>query len=210
MKRKLQNTFQYIVLKTSFPPFTWIYRFVYFLSVQLAVLCLKRTQGLVSIYLRRGSAGKEIVYGLSDIDLLVLLDDKHIQEQEKVGIIYDRLSSIIPLFGTREKELGIHSISGFLALYRDHDSYRYRFDEGKHQWKLLYGKDFVQTLNSLKNTELDILAAEELKVWWAFLTDEIDLDPSIPRFRRKYQWYKAIAETAKIYIFLCFKRRVFR
>jgi len=165
---------------------------------------------MVSIYLRRGLASGEIVYGLSDIDFLVLLDDEHVQNKEKVGRIYDRLSGFIPLFSDKENELGVHSISEFLNLYRDHNSYRFRFDEGKHQWRLLSGKDFVKTLNPLEETELDFLATEELKVWWAFLTAEINPDPSVPRFKRKYLWYKAIAEAAKIYISVCHRRKVYR
>jgi predicted nucleotidyltransferase len=175
----------------------------------LAVYKLRNVPGVTSIYLRRGLASGEIIYGLSDIDLLVLLDDNHILNKEKVNKAYDRLSSWNPLFGEKEKEFGINTISEFRQLYDEHPSYRYRFDEGKHQWKLLFGINYVDTLETPTDEEINLLAIEELKVWWSFLIEQIKPENPMPLFKRKYLWYKTIAEAAKIYLMVAHRNRTF-
>jgi predicted nucleotidyltransferase len=208
MKRHLQNFIQQLVLNTRFPPFTLLYRLAYSLSCKLAVASLKDIPGVVSIYLRRGLASGEIIYSLSDIDLMVLLDDKFACHRDRVFKTYDRLSGLIPLFGEKEKELGVHSISEFRHLYEEHSSYRYRFDEGKSQWILLFGENIVGTLAPLKNKEINFLAVEEFKVWWAFLLADFDTGTIMPLFKRKYLWYKAIAEAAKIYLLVIHRNKI--
>lgn len=197
MKTQILNYLQYFIIRTSIPPLSCLYSLTYSFFIRLATLALKRIPGIASIYLRRGLASGEAVWGLSDIDLLVLVNDGCALNQEKVINTYNRLSRLIPLFGNRAAELGLYQISEFLNLYANHRSYRYRFNEGKHGWKLLYGQDLVNTLQPIENTELCFLSAEELKVWWAYLAAEFQTDMDQPTFKRKYVWYKAIAEASK-------------
>jgi predicted nucleotidyltransferase len=194
---------QYLVVASSFPPFSFLYRKIYDFSVAIATALLRRIDGVLTIYLRRGVAEGEITYGLSDIDLLVLIrDEEGYLTKAKIRSTYHRLSLFIPLFGSVDTELGIYSLSEFINLYRDYNLYMYRFNEGKHTWRLLFGEDILKTLPDLADTELYLPATEELKVWWGLLGVELNPDVNYPRFHRKYLWYKAISEEAKVYLFI--------
>ena len=206
MKSSIQNLIQRIVITTNFPPISYIYREIYELSVACATFWLRRVDGVLAIYLRRGLAKGEIVHGLSDIDLAVIVENDGVKGQaaeKRVRAIYNRLSRLIPLFGSGDKELGVYSHSAVLNLFNDYGFYRYRFNEGKQTWKLLYGEDLLKALPELEDTALYLPATEELKTWWALLNVELALASSLPLFRRKYLWYKAIAEASKIYLFVC-------
>ena len=100
MKSNFQDLIQYIVVNTSFPPLTYLYKMFYNLSIAVAVLFLRQVDGVVAIYLRRGAAKGEIIYGLSDIDLLVIVKDEEDDQKgqltkERVRATYDRLSRFI-------------------------------------------------------------------------------------------------------------------
>lgn len=206
MKSSFQDLIQYIIIKTSFFPFTFFYRKLYELSVTVASLSLRRVDGVLAIYLRRGMAKGEVVYGLSDIDLTVIVRDVDAEREsakEKVKATYNLLSRFIPLFGSGAKELGVYTASEFLNLYNDYGFYKYRFNEGKHTWRLLFGKDTVKTLSQLEDSQLYLPATEELKTWWLLLNAELTRDSVHPGFKSKYLWYKAISEASKVYLFVC-------
>ena len=207
-KKDIRFFIQKSILILSFPPFTYLFRKVYDLSIAIAVLLLKRVEGVLAIYLRRGAAKNEITYGISDIDLLVIIDESEEKQpvrftKERVASIYNRLSRFIPLFGEVEKELGMYSASEFFELYQDYDSYKYRFNEGKYTWRLLFGKDLVKDLPELQDKELYLPATEELKVWWPLINIELAPDSAYPQFKRKDLWYKAISEVSKFCLFIC-------
>jgi predicted nucleotidyltransferase len=212
MKPKIQGLVQNLVINTSFPPLTYLYRKIYDLSVAVVTLLLRRVDGVLAIYLRRGVAKGEVVYGLSDIDLSIIVKDEDSEGQvakERVRETYGKLSRVIPLFGQADRELGVYSTSEFSKLYAESDSFKYRFDEGKHTWRLLFGKDVLQYLPQLQDKELYLPATEELKVWWPLLSAEIASSECVrPMFHRKYLWYKAISETSKVYLFICHGERV--
>ena len=208
MKSNAKDLVQSMVVNTSFFPLTYFYRKVYDLSIAIAVRLLRQIDGVVAIYLRRGAARGEIIYGLSDIDLLLLVQDQDEDKKgesvkEKVRATYDRLSRFLLLFGSGDKELGVYSLSEFRGLYQDYDFYRYRFNDGKYNWKLLYGQDIVKALPQVEKTQLYLPATEELKTWWDFLKVEFTPDFDRSRVKRKYLWYKAIAEAARIYLLVC-------
>ncbi len=211
MKSSVQDLIQRVVIKTSFFPFSYFYRKIYGLSIAIATLWLRRVEGVLTIYLDRGVAKGEIVYGLSDIDLSVIVDDK-IEEgklaKEGVRATYDKVLRHIPLFVSRDKEQAVYSTSEFLNLYNDYDLYKYRFNNGKYTWKLLFGRDIVKALPQLEDSELYLSATEEYKIWWAFLNAEFTLDSISSLFNRKYLWYKAIAEASRIYLFVCHGEKV--
>jgi len=154
-------------------------------------------------------AKNEIVYGLSDIDLSIIVDDRNKDEQaielakERVTSIYNKLSGFIPLFSRAKDELGVYSTSEFFRLYTDNDAFKYRFNEGKYTWKLLFGKDLVRDLPELQDKELYIPATEELKVWWPLVNIELAPDFARPQFKRKNLWYKAISEVSRVYLLIC-------
>ena len=70
-----QRLLQRVALATQFPPFSWFYRWVYALAVLDCRRRLSRLHGVRAVYLRRGLAAGDPVFGLSDIDLLVMVDN---------------------------------------------------------------------------------------------------------------------------------------
>lgn len=183
------------------------------MSVTVAALFLRQVDGVVAIYLRRGAAKGEIIYGLSDIDLVVLVKDedndpKSQLTKQKVRTTYGRLSRFIPLLGSEERELGVYSFAELMRLYNDYDFYRHWFNEGKYTWKLLFGKDVVESLPQLEDSELYLPVTEELKVWWLHLNKEFTPGFREPLFKRKYLWYKAISEASKVYLFVCCRKNI--
>ncbi len=210
MKAKVQGLIQHLIISTSFFPLSYFYRKIYHLSIVIATLLFERVKGVSSIYLRRGVATGEIVCGLSDIDLMVIIndEDKGNIVKEKVRATYSELSHFIPLFGSGDRELEVYTAAEFFNIFNDYDFYRYRFNEGKHTWKLLFGKDVVKALPKLKDAELCLPATEELKTWWTLLNIEFIPDSTYPRFKRKYLWYKAISEAAKVYLFVSHGEKV--
>ena len=116
MKSNVQDLIQRIVVNTNFFPFSYTYGKIYDLSTAIATIWLRRVDGVLAIYLRRGLARGKIVYGLSDIDLAVIVKDDGVEGQstkKKVRAIYNNLSRLIPLFGSGDKELAVYSYSEF-------------------------------------------------------------------------------------------------
>lgn len=113
MKSNVQDLIQRIVINTNFFPFSYIYRKIYDLSIAFATFLLRHVNGVLAIYLRRGLAKGEVVHGLSDIDLAVLVKDDGVKGQstkKRVREVYNRLSRLIPLFGSADKELDRKSV----------------------------------------------------------------------------------------------------
>ncbi len=206
MKSSLRAPVQYLVIRTSFFPLIHLYGAAYALSVKVAALLLRRVDGVAAVYLRRGLAKGEAVYGLSDIDLSVIVEDgegERCGAKEKVRAVYDRLARFIPMFGDGDMELGVYSIAEFSRLYEDYGFNMYRFNEGRHTWRLLFGRDVVGSLPLPGESDLRRAAGEELKKWWGLVG--LDLFGGVERrpFESRYLWYKAIAEASKVYLHVC-------
>ena len=89
---------QRLAVRTQFWPFTSLYRWLYDLAISLCVRRLQRIRGVCAIYLRRGLAGGQPFYGLSDLDLLVLVDnEQHQLVAERVRYQYELLRLVIPM-----------------------------------------------------------------------------------------------------------------
>jgi predicted nucleotidyltransferase len=200
MKNKIQNGIQNLVVATSFFPFNVMYKLYYTLALQIAARVLAGIPGVETIYLRRGLAGGEIVYGLSDIDLLIITSDSTDEIGEHVYSAYDKLSRVFPVFGNKERELMVLTFTEFTRLFRTHNSYTWRFEEGRNSWIVLAGEDQVKRIPAANLTCLLLPAMEELKVWWSFILADIEPDNKTPLYKRKYTWYKIIAEAAKVFL----------
>ena len=142
VKRLLQR----VAVRTQFPPFVWLYRAIYALALRLCVRRLGRIRGVRSIYLRRGLASGRAVYGLSDIDLLVMVDkDADGGAAGRVRHQYGLLRSLIPML-PEEHELALYDPAQFRMLYERNSFYRYRFDKGRRDWRRLRGEDIFAIL----------------------------------------------------------------
>ena len=121
---------------------------------------LRAIQGVRAVYLRRGLAGRSPFYGLSDIDLLVMIDNRSDERRAtRVRYEYELLRRRIPMLV--EDELALYRPSEFQALYENSTFYRNRFEDGRREWRRLYGEDIFRYL---PNGEVDqsSLALQEL------------------------------------------------
>lgn len=224
-KKTFREITQIIIISTSFPPLIYLYRKIYDLSIALAVIMLRRVKGISAIYLRRGLAKGEAIFGLSDVDLSIIMEDNEKQAvkltKERIISIYNNLAFFIPFLGKADEELELYTISDFSRLYKSSNFLKYkisdekyswklkhRFQESKQSWVLLHGRDIVRDFPRLEKEELYIPAAQELKVWWGFLAAELNPYLYLPDFKRKYIFYKAIAEAARTYLFIAHDKEI--
>ena len=193
---RLKRLLQRLAVRTQFWPFTSVYRGLYNLAIDLCVRRLQRIRGVRAIYLRRGLAGGQPFYGLSDLDLMVLVDDEqHHLVAERVRYQYELLRRVIPILPPGE--LWLYHPRQFRELYEHSLFYRNRFLQGRLEWRRLYGEDLFKDLPSPVPGEERELALEELHPAWFYLAQELNPDTLHPPYLRRYVSYKAVADAAR-------------
>jgi predicted nucleotidyltransferase len=196
-KSRLQPFLQSLAVVTQFPHFTWLYRQIYALAVRLCVRRLQRIRGVGAIYLRRGLASGRPLYGLSDIDLLVMVDGKpHHRVRAQVLYQYELLRRLIPMLP--EGELALYDPEEFRTLHEQSAFYRHRFEQGRRHWQRLFGEDIFRNLPPPPSPEEErSLALQELSPAWYYLSQELTEGEVRPPFVRRYVAYKSLAESAR-------------
>lgn len=191
----IKHTLQRVAIGTQFPPFIWLYRALYALSIHMCVRRFRGIQGVRSVYLRRGLAAAQALYGLSDIDLLLVVDDENQQQiAARVHYQYELLRRMIPMLA--EDELAVYSMEQLRTLYHYSSFYQHRFNRGRHEWKRLFGEDVFTILQ--EETEHPLFSAtQELGPAWNYLLQEVLQSERRPQYLRKYVSHKWIAETAR-------------
>lgn len=186
---------QRLAVRTQFFPFTWFYGALYGLAVRLCVRRLKRIAGVRAIYLRRGLATGRPFYGLSDIDLLVMVDSEgHELAAARVRYQYELLRRAVPMLP--QGELWLYHPQQFRELYEYVPFYRNRFHQGRQEWRRLFGEDLFADLPPARGEER-WLALEELHPAWYYLAQELLPDDGRPSYVKRYVAYKMIAEAAR-------------
>ena len=196
-KSRLQPFLQGLAVLTQFPPFTWLYRQIYALAVRLCVRRLQRIRGVGAIYLRRGLASGRPLYGLSDIDLLVMVDrGQPNRVRAQVRYQYELLRRLIPMLP--EGELALYDPEEFRTLHEQSPFYRHRFEQGRRHWQRLFGEDIFRHLPPPPPPEEErSLALQELSPAWYYLAQELTQGDARPAFVRRYVAYKSLAESAR-------------
>lgn len=193
---RLKRLLQRLAVRTQFWPFTSVYRGLYNLAIDLCVRRLQRIRGVRAIYLRRGLAGGQPFYGLSDLDLMVLVDDEQYHlVAERVRYQYELLRRVIPILPPGE--LWLYHPRQFRELYEHSLFYRNRFLQGRLEWRRLYGEDLFKDLPPPVPGEERELALEELHPAWFYLAQELNPDALHPPYLRRYVSYKAVADAAR-------------
>jgi len=190
-----QRVLQRFALATQFPPFSWSYRWLYGLAVSYCRRRLSRIRGVRAVYLRRGLAAGDPVYGLSDIDLLVMVDgDGEGRIAAQVRHEYRRLRRLIPMLG--EGELALYRPDQFRRLFEHSPFYRNRFQTGRREWKRLWGEDVFRYLPA----DHDATPAPEtweLLPAWRYLSQELLPEDPRPAYLRRYIAFKTLADAAR-------------
>ena len=192
---RLKRFLQRLAVRTQFWPFTSVYGGLYDLAINLCVRRLQRIRGVCAIYLRRGLAGEQPLYGLSDIDLLVMVDSEgHELAAARVRYQYELLRRAVPMLP--QGELWLYHPQQFRELYEYLPFYRNRFNQGRQEWCRLFGDDLFADLPPARKEER-WLALEELHPAWYYLAQELLPDDGRPSYVKRYVAYKMIAEAAR-------------
>ncbi len=192
MKRALQR----LAIRTQFPPFIWLYQAFYRLAIRLCLRRFTAMSGVRAVYLRRGLVSGEPFYGLSDIDLLVLIDAEHARRlTSRLQYQYNLIGRLFPMLA--EGELAIYTLRRLQLLYKYSAFYRQRFDRGRREWQRLYGEDiFLHLPPAAEGTAVPTV--DELGPAWHYLSQELSPQDERPLYLRKYVAFKWLADTARI------------
>jgi hypothetical protein len=153
-----------VVESAAFPPLDAVYKAIYRMHVSYALRCLKTLPHTRSIYVARGVATGEIVSGVSDVDLVVLGEWSD-PEQANVMAGLRRLSALSPLYDASLWQHA-HTIAGLHSLYATDLYYQCRFDQGRTQWKLLFGEDVIARLAPPPTERLAGGYYMDIRNWW--------------------------------------------
>lgn len=95
-----------------------------------------------------------------------------------------------------EGELALYKPSEFRALYENSAFYRNRFEDGRREWRRLYGEDVFRHLPNAVVDRRDWASQEPLSSW-NNLARELLWHDRRPLYARRYVAYKAISDTAR-------------
>lgn len=159
------------VVATSIPPFKQLYIGVYRALIWLVARRLYRHPDVLAVYITRGCGRGEIVPGISDIDMRVIVRDgsgppeyELFQNRLEIpGGWYERLARATHLF---EEHVSTCSVRGLLVKYRTRYHHQYRFMEGKLTWELLAGQDYVTELPAFHGEAFHGALYTEVQWWW--------------------------------------------
>jgi predicted nucleotidyltransferase len=165
-------------------------------AINIMLFCLTFGNNIKSIYLIRGFAREEEVYGQSDIDLLVITKDEA-SIPKTIGL-YNFLASVFPFF---DEVHGIVSYEKMLSLYNQYDLCKFRYNIDAQHWKLLYGEEIRRKFfDSIKGLERDLCLGAELCKLWTTIIQNV-FTKKFPKFRVSYFLSKFNDEIKKILSF---------
>ncbi len=190
---RLKLLLQTVAVRTQFPPFVWLYRLLYAGAIRLCVSRLRRVRGARSIHLWRGLTGQRPLWGASDIDLLVMVAGvEHVPGAVQA---YDRLRRFVPMLAEGQVTI-VHPLR-LEMMYRYMPWHRSRLGAARQSWVRLWGEDIGQYLPDLSWDVRDYVW-EEFKGIWGFHVREFEPDDPRSLWLRRYDAYKALADSARI------------
>jgi predicted nucleotidyltransferase len=205
MKRILQK----LAVKTSFPPFIWFYRLCYAACLWAAVAILKRQRSLTAAYLISSMATRDVVYGLSDIDLILIVDDD--DHKEEVARVHRKITRWIPLI--KYDEMGLYSTEEIRRrrLQRGEIYLKYKlFTECKKRGRLLFGVDILADLEELQGEGREEYILGQLAFTWSIFLKSFLVGKKPPEgLMSNYLCYKITSDMCKAYISARWKKESF-
>lgn len=184
------------VAATSVPPLLQLYQAIYGLVIRMAVRFFRKYPEIKAIYLRRGCAKGEMLPGVSDIDLEIIVDPMGKEDKNKLRRTYESFARAAILL---DPSLGVYDAQ---MLYKKSQNTRsrYRIMEAKATWKLLYGKDYLADLLELPLAALYGGLYNEIKVWWTIFSWQLLQSRKYhdEPVTRNSLCYKAIGEILKM------------
>lgn len=183
-----------LVVKTSFPSFVCIYKMYYQIALKIIVFVLKRHTNILSIYLVGGLTQKNHIYGLSDIDLIIILKNNSLN-REGIDKSYHRLSILFPILKYAERSIyGIQEIAHIRKGCRFSD---YKFYELVKTGKLLYGRDVVAEIYKTETIESRKHALGLCEGLWHIFVKNFLADKPNDAILKNYLLYKISMNSVK-------------
>jgi hypothetical protein len=200
---------QQFILRTSFPPFVWFYRLVYAAAQYVIVMVLGAQPCITAVYLIASMAGDEVVYGLSDIDFIIIIDEAN--NEDKVFRLCEKINRFIPFL--RYKEIGIFSLPEITHRYKKRDIwYKYKiFTQCKKQGKFLHGADVLKKFDDPKDIEREESIIGHIAfIWKVFLSDFMVNYKDMSPLMSNYSCYKITADLCEVYIRARYQKDIFQ
>jgi hypothetical protein len=191
--RLLRSAVHHAVLRTQFRPFSRLHRGYYALAVRACAWRLRRLRGVRALYLWRGLPKGRSVYGLSDVDLLVLVD-RH-EQVEAVDRELGRLRLLFPVVPDRQAI--ITSVGELARIWEGDPFHAGRLSAGMREARCLFGPPLASLRPPAAPAERDVIC-EELVGPWQFLTWELMPQAGRSRPERRYVIYKCLADAARV------------
>jgi hypothetical protein len=189
---RLKSCIRWFLVWSSGSALGAIYRWGYGRLIGLSTYVLRRSEGCESLYLSRGCSKREIVPGLSDIDLIVVVREgprgEIVRRFRFLQAISGGLIPYDPAFVLTAEEMRYRWDSAPL--------WRYRYQEGKANWQLLWGRDVRAALPEMGERERREGCVAEMNYWWVqFARFILGAGPeSRDTIVRNSICYKAVAE----------------
>ena len=184
---KVKRNIQAFIARTQDKPILGnIYKESYRLFTRIITHHLSREKDIEAIYLHRGLSGDEVVYGLSDIDLIIFVSGNSNEESlKRIRSKYLELARIIPPLRRSLDEVGVYSVDKFRNMVNTIPFYRYRYILERDKWKLLWGKDIREEIE-VDRSQIHLDAYGEIAVWWKAITSTLLDKDNLPGIIQGY------------------------
>lgn len=159
------------VVRSSATPLVRVYRGIYRAVIALAGAIFRRHRSVVAIYVWRGCATDDFTPGVSDIDLLVVLEDGS-DEKAAIQGEFRRMKAFSAGLVDYYPNLVLER-SALFHRFRTAAAWRYRYLDGQRSSRLLHGEDVLRALPELALRERRGASYAEMNRWWLSFADRV-------------------------------------
>ena len=153
-----------LVVLTAVPPVSYLYAAVYRAHIWYAARRLSAIPGTRAIYVTRGAASNEVIYGVSDIDLMAIgewPDGGQARVVKEMG----RLAALSPIYDPTST-LQVHTPQSLRGMFEGDYFFQFRLDQARQCSRLVFGQDLLGALPSVPAMKLRGGYYMETRVWW--------------------------------------------
>jgi len=195
----LRKIIHHPLLRSNFQRFSWFYKIYYSAALKIIVFVLGKQKEVVSVYLTASLARGDCVYGLSDIDPIVIIEGGS-ENKVKIEKIYKGLTRWIPIL--IYEEMGIFTTQEIFTIYKENLFYlQYKlFIECKKTAKLLYGKDILKDVPELDPRHRKEAVLNQMAFIWANLIKNFLINNAGDIVARNYLYYKFSADSCNAFM----------
>ena len=200
MRMSLKALAIQVLLRLQFQPFLFLFRSYYRLVISASVWMLRRFPGVKSVYLTGSFAGGRVLYGISDIDLVIFMEGQETDAvRSRIDRGFSRLRIFFPVLGADRKS--VFFLDGFDEKWADFPILQHLFDENFYRYRLLYGKDVISAMSlpALSDDAFRQSILWKMKYWMEKIV-LILCSKRLTEIQKKYSLYKALDDVARIHL----------